>query len=106
VASAIKLSVSGAGYASVAVPRDATQLIGMLGVAGATDALDATVYITPTQAVSSIPAGSQEVAELRSAIGTNTPPIVFSPDGIAAAGWFSVQFLDADTAHSCYLYYK
>lgn len=105
MSAALKLTVSGAGIASIAVPRTAVQITAVLAVAGATDALDVQLYVTPTKPSGSIPAGSQEIGEYKAAIGACLPANL-GADGVDAQGFIAADFIDVDTAHSLYVYYK
>ncbi len=109
MAQAFKLTVSGAGIASVPVSSYSAsavgQIAGALGVAGATDPLDVTLWSCPSEPSGSIPTGSQELGELKAAISSNAL-LNLSPDGIDVLQYIAAEFADADTAHAVYVYVK
>lgn len=107
MAQAFKLTVSGAGIASVAVsPSGVRQIAGVLAKAGPTNALNVTLYSCPTQPSGSIPSGSQELGAFLTSVASDSRVLDLSPDGIDVLNYIAAQFTDTDTAHAVYVYVK
>ncbi len=108
MAQPIKLTVSGVGIAMAKVPPTLGigQIVGIVAVPGATDALNVSIYSCPSYSTASIPAGSLELASFSAPAAGQSPVLSLSPDGIDVGGYIAADFADADTAHAVYVYVK
>ncbi len=109
MANANRFFVSGAGIVSIELPPYARQIVGILAKpdnSASPVALDAAVFCCPTEPSGSIPAGSAHLGTFTSVAGGPSQFMGLSPDGIDVSGWLAVQFFDAGTQHSVYVYVK